>query len=145
MTWSRFWNKIMVLWDWFVLNSRCYLLLHMPHCLLIFTIYERVHFIYAMPNQGAGASQGTAQPASQGCPAGGGRQAASHGSCPASQPARWQKHKRVKREEKYMYLDEKRVLIHQMSLKTRCKHFGCRFSDVNVRNPILAKPHVWVS
>jgi hypothetical protein len=50
--------------------------------------------------------------------------------------------KRVKREEKYMYLDEKRDLIHQMSWKTKCKRFGCRFSDANVRNPILAKPRV---
>ena len=55
--------------------------LHMPHCLLIFTIYELVHFIYAMPSQGTGTSQGTAQLG------GDGRQQVSHGSCPASLPS----------------------------------------------------------
>jgi len=55
------------------------------------------------------------------------------------------KGKRVKREEKYMYLDEKIDLIHQMSWKIKCKRFGCHISDVNIRNPILAKPHVWES
>jgi len=44
-----------------------------------------------------------------------------------------------------MYLDEKRDLIYQMSWKTKCKRFECRFSDVNVRNPILTKAHVWES
>jgi hypothetical protein len=33
----------------------------------------------------------------------------------------------------------------QMSWKTKCKYYECCFSDVNVRNPILAKPHVWES
>ena len=42
-----------------------------------------------------------------------------------------------------MYLDEKIDLIHQMSWKINCKRFGCRISYVNIRNPILAKPHIW--
>jgi len=45
--------------------------LHMPHCLLIFTIYECVHFIYAMPSSNAGSKPATAaaQPASGSQPA----------------------------------------------------------------------------
>jgi len=53
-----------------------------------------------------------------------------------SKMCKGQKGKRVTLEEKYMYLDEKRDEIHQMSWKTRSQLFEGHFYEDDVWSPI---------
>ena len=41
-----------------------------------------------------------------------------------------------------MYFDYQSQEIHQMSSKTKCQYFKCRFSEVDDWSPIIAKPIV---
>ncbi|RLM75307.1 hypothetical protein C2845_PM15G21190 [Panicum miliaceum] len=61
----------------------------------------------------------------------------------ASMPSKQKKGKRVSLGLKYMYLDEKREKILQMSCITKCQRFKGRFSEVDVLSSIIAKPIVW--
>ena len=54
-------------------------------------------------------------------------------------PSKWLKGKRVTLGNKYMYLDEKRNLIHIMSWKSRSQCFKGYFYEDDVWSPIFAK------
>jgi hypothetical protein len=58
-------------------------------------------------------------------------------------PSKWLKGKRVTLGNKYLCLDQKRVLIHQMSWKSRSQRFKSYFYEDDVWIPISAKRIVW--